>query len=153
MEPNFSLHISQQPIAVSGVSEINLVHDISLSLFKIQFNIISHLGLDLQSGLFPYISPLKSCMHFLLPYKCHMPINLILTNFTTRILLSNVKQFRNRPGVAQRVPGGLGSQISITFGTWRLSAPRTGRLYPQEMFLVLIFTREWVDPRAMERSE
>jgi hypothetical protein len=30
-----------------------------------------------------------------------------------------VKGSRNRPGVAQRVPGGLGSQISLTFGTWR----------------------------------
>ena len=30
-----------------------------------------------------------------------------------------VKESRNRPGVAQRVPGGLGSQISMTFGTWR----------------------------------
>jgi len=28
-----------------------------------------------------------------------------------------VKQSRNRPSVAQRVPGGLGSQISMTFGT------------------------------------
>ena len=28
-----------------------------------------------------------------------------------------VKQSRNRPGVAQRVPGSLGSQISMTFGT------------------------------------
>jgi hypothetical protein len=28
-----------------------------------------------------------------------------------------VKQSRNRPGVAQRVPEGLGSQISMTFGT------------------------------------
>jgi len=27
-----------------------------------------------------------------------------------------VKQSRNRPGVAQRVPGGLGSQIFMTFG-------------------------------------
>ena len=31
-----------------------------------------------------------------------------------------VKQSRNRPGVAQRVPGVLSSQISMKFGTWRL---------------------------------
>ena len=29
----------------------------------------------------------------------------------------DVKGSRNRPGVAQRVPGGLGSQIFRTFGT------------------------------------
>jgi len=28
-----------------------------------------------------------------------------------------VKESHNRPSVAQRVPGGLGSQISMTFGT------------------------------------
>jgi hypothetical protein len=27
------------------------------------------------------------------------------------------QESRNRPGVAQRVSGGLGSQISMTFGT------------------------------------
>ena len=30
-----------------------------------------------------------------------------------------LKESRNRLGVAQRVPGGLGSQISMTFSTWR----------------------------------
>jgi hypothetical protein len=57
--------------------------------------------------------------------------------------------------VAQRVPGGLGSQISwhsAREGSKVVSLTHRSPL-PPRMFLVLIFTGGWVDPRAMVRSE
>jgi hypothetical protein len=74
---------------------------------------------------------------------------------TSCSIVQKVKDSRNRPGVAQRVPEGLGSQIS-----WH-SARGGGEVVslthrpplPPGMFLVLVFTRGWVDPRAMVGSE
>ena len=44
------------------------------------------------------------------------------------IVKGKVKQYRNRPGVAQRVPGGLGSQISMTC---KVKQPLTGPVWPR----------------------
>jgi hypothetical protein len=66
-----------------------------------------------------------------------------------------VKQSCNRPGVSQRVPGGLGSQISWHSARegGEVVSPTDRPPLPPGMFLVLIFTRGWVDPRAMVWSE
>jgi hypothetical protein len=58
--------------------------------------------------------------------------------------------------VAQSVPGDFGSQISLHSareGGEVVGLTHWPPLPLQEMFLVLIFTRGWVYPRALVRSE
>ena len=68
------------------------------------------------------------------------------------IRIVKVNESHYRP----EVPRGF-QEIKVTWH-WprmvvRLSVLRTGRFYSQEMLLVLISVRDWVDPRAIVRSE
>jgi hypothetical protein len=77
-------------------------------------------------------------------------------NVITRFNYRNIKKLsRYRPGQPLRfqeaeAPEFLDNRHMKVIG---LSALGTGRLYPQEVFLVLISVRGWVDSRAIVRPE
>jgi hypothetical protein len=115
---------SRVPTTIIFRSQIYTVNALPSSLFKIHFN-----------SILPYI--------------------LGSSKWSLRVLEVKVKQYHYKPGQALGVPGGWGSQISRQSaheggGLW---AQRTSRLYPQETFLVLIYVRGWVNPRAIVRPK
>jgi len=66
----------------------------------------------------PYRLPFTDFQGLLSNGKYKLGIQMGSTNQNYfQVIIKKVKEPRNRPGVVQRVPGGLGSQISMTFGT------------------------------------
>jgi hypothetical protein len=59
-----------------------------------------------RGGFFIYID-----IYIYIPLSTHIHI------YIDVYIKVKIKQSRNRPGVAQRVPGGLGSQVFKTLGT------------------------------------
>jgi hypothetical protein len=81
---------------------------------------------------------------------------MFLTQLTETRAGIKVKQSHYRSGQALRVPGGRGSHISRQIGTWRWQGCQPyapAAFTPQEIFLVLISVRGWVNPRALVWSE
>jgi len=80
--------------------------------------------------------------------KVHKILIYLLLNFKKKVKVK-VKQSHYRPGQVEAPRFQDNRHMKVV----RLSALRTGRLYPQEIFLVLISVRGWVEPRAIVRPE
>jgi len=80
---------------------------------------------------------------------------MVSLEFFIAIILLPAIWTRGQARSDQRFLGSYGSQITWQWPRMvvRFSALRTDRFYPQEIILVLISVRGWVDPRTIVQSE
>jgi len=85
------------------------------------------------------------------PHYYNTTLSHSLRNWRLNIVKSVPLQARRVPDCSKKL--GLPDFVTTVEDGGRLSALCNGRLYPQEIFLVLLYVRGWVDPRAIVRSE
>ena len=107
------------------------------------FNVVSSIAVRTSYIVRTYY--LFHAQHLL---SIRLPI-LEITKYTQ--IKVKVKQSHYRPGQAPRVPGDWGSQISwqSAHDGGKVGRPTNRPPLPQDIFLVLISARGWVDPRAL----
>jgi len=95
------------------------------------------------------------------PFLTFLQCAILTFHSSTPYIMWKVRQFLYRPGRTLRIPGGTGSQIlkqsaheggKVVSPTQRPPLPPPPPP-PQDIFLVLISVRGWVDPRVIMQPE
>lgn len=93
MDPTIHYRIHNSPPLFPVLSQMNPVHALTTYVFKIHFNIISHIGLCSLRGLAPSGFPTKAVCAFLVSdIRATHPVQVTLLDFLTRIVFGGEYQ-------------------------------------------------------------